>query len=50
MRESKNGGDNVSDRQYVQIQMKAIKRAKQRGDEIRAQRLADDLYTFLGWE
>lgn len=42
--------ENPSDREYLKQQMKAIKRAKASGKERKAQRLADELYAWLGWE
>jgi hypothetical protein len=41
---------NKTDQQYIQQQMKAIKKAKKSGDEARAQRIADDLMVWLGWD
>lgn len=43
-------GKTTGDREYVKQQMKAIKRAKKRGDEVEAQRLSNQLITWLGWD
>jgi hypothetical protein len=42
--------DNPSDQEYIKQQLKAIKRAKKKGNEAKAQRLADDLFMYLGWD
>lgn len=42
--------DNPSDEQYIKEQLKAIKKAKKNGNHAKAQRLADDLMVWLGWE
>lgn len=42
--------DNPTDQQYIKQQLKAIKRAKKRGDEVEAQRLSNQLMIWLGWD
>jgi len=41
---------NPTDQDYVKQQLKKIKRAKQAGEEKKAQRLADELFAWLGWD
>lgn len=43
-------GKTAGDQSFVKKKMKAIKKAKKRGDEAEAQRLADELYAWLGWD
>jgi hypothetical protein len=42
--------DNPSDQEYIKQQLKAIKKAKKAGNEAKAQRLADELFQWLGWD
>lgn len=49
MKKRRNDTLNASDKKYVKEQVKAIKKAKKSGEEVKAQRLAYDLYQFLGW-
>lgn len=49
-RERHNDLQNPTDQEWIKAQLKAIKKAKQRGDEVEAQRMASQLYQFLGWE
>lgn len=49
-RDRHNNIENPSDQEWIKAQLKAIKRAKKRGDEVEAQRMADELFIFLGWE
>lgn len=44
-----NNLDNPTDQEYVKQQLKAIKRAKKAGNEKKAQRLATELFNWLGW-
>ena len=41
---------NPTDQQWIKQQLKAIKEAKKAGNEQKAQRLADELFIFLGWD
>lgn len=47
-----NSGSDTSraDREYIKQEMKAIKKAKKDGDDAKAERIANDLYRWLGWE
>lgn len=47
-----NSGSDTSraDREYIKQEMKAIKKAKKDGDDAKAERIAHDLYRWLGWE
>lgn len=38
------------DRAFIKRKMKAIKEAKKKGNEPLAQRHADELFAFLGWD
>jgi hypothetical protein len=49
-RDRHNDLDNPTDQEWIKMQLKAIKRAKKRGDEPEAQRRANELFDFLGWE
>jgi hypothetical protein len=50
MRDRRDNLDNPTDQQWIKQQLKAIKKEKKRGNEAKAQRLADELFVFLGWE
>lgn len=50
VRDRRNNLENDADQQYIKQQLKAIKKAKKNGNEAKAQRLADDLFTWLGWD
>lgn len=41
---------NINSKESIKDKMKAIKRAKKRGNEAKAQRLSDELIVFLGWD
>lgn len=49
-RERKENLNNVSDREYIKRKMKKIKQAKKNGNDLLAERHADELYAFLGWD
>jgi hypothetical protein len=50
VQDRKNNVENPTDQDYVKQKLKAIKRQKQAGNEEEAQRLADELFIWLGWE
>lgn len=49
-RDKTESGQTAGDQSFVKEQLKAIKEAKKRGDEKEAQRLADQLFIWLGWD
>ncbi len=49
VRDRRDNLNNNPDEQYIKQQLKAIKKAKKNGNEAKAQRLADDLFIWLGW-
>lgn len=49
MRDRRNNLQNYTDQQYIKQQLKAIKQAKKDGRDREAQRIADDLFEWLGW-
>lgn len=49
-KERGNNLDNPTDQGFVKQRLKAIKEAKKAGNEQRAQRLADELFIWLGWD
>lgn len=50
VKERSQNDTNAADREYIRQQMKAIKQAKKDGDDARAERIANDLYMWLGWD
>jgi len=50
VKERHNNLENPTDQEWVKQQLKAIKRAKKAGNEREAQRLADELFIWLGWD
>lgn len=50
MKDRQSDVDNPTDQDFVKQQLKAIKRAKKAGNEREAQRLADQLFNWLGWD
>ena len=50
MKDRHNNLNNPTDQQIVKQKLKAIKRAKKAGNEREAQRLADELFIWLGWD
>lgn len=42
--------NNPGDREIIKKQLKQIRDAKARGDEVEAQRLANNLFAWLGWD
>jgi hypothetical protein len=50
VREPHNNPENPSDQEYIKRQMKAIKEEYKKGNEVKAQRIADDLIQWLGWD
>lgn len=50
VKERHNNLENPTDKDYVKQKLKQIRDAKKAGNEQRAQRLADELFVWLGWE
>jgi hypothetical protein len=50
VKERSNNLDNPTDQEYIKKHLKEIKDAKKAGNEQRAQRLADELFMWLGWD
>jgi len=50
MRDRRKNLDNPKDKEWIKQQLKQIKKEKKRGNEGKAQRLADELFLFLGWD
>lgn len=50
VKERSQGSNVKTDQEYIKQQMKAIRDAKKKGEEAKAQRIADDLMTWLGWD
>lgn len=50
VRDRHNNVDNPTDEEFIKQQAKAIKKAKEAGNEVEAQRLANQLIAFLGWD
>jgi len=49
VRDRKNNLDNKTDKEYIQEQLKLIKELEDSGRHREAQRVAGELFTWLGW-
>jgi len=50
MKDRHNDLNNPTDQEFIKSRLKAIKKAKKAGNEREAQRLANELFAWLGWE
>jgi len=49
VRDRKNNLDNKTDKEYIQEQLKLIKELEDSGRQREAQRVAGELFVWLGW-
>jgi hypothetical protein len=49
VRDRKNNLDNKTDKEYIQEQLKLIKELEDSGRHREAQRVAGELFTWMGW-